>query len=239
MKGVMASILPSVILDDVSHEIAPGDIEGAALVLARYWDLYSNGTVHLIVVDPGVGTARRALAAEADRRFLVAPDNGVLSRVFEVARNLDVVEVVNARFAREDRSATFHGRDVFAPAAAQLAQGLHLSRLGPAVHDPVRLSLPTLEEEGGALVGQVVALDRFGNLLTNVGRDRLAKAREVEVAGRRIPVVGTYGEGEPRQIVALVNSDGRLEVAARDASAAELLNASVGTRVRVFRDGAS
>ncbi|MSR23310.1 MAG: hypothetical protein EXR92_07200 [Gemmatimonadetes bacterium] len=233
MKGVIASIIPGAVVDDVSHGVVPGDVKGAALVLGRYWSLYPTGTVHVVVVDPGVGTARRALAVEADRRFLVAPDNGVLSWVFEEADALRMVEITRPEYMRPWPSHTFHGRDVFAPAASFLARGLHLSRLGPVVDDPVRITEPELELEEGAIVGRVVSMDRFGNLVTNLDGGRLEEAEGVEVGGRTIPVVKTYGEGKPREVVALMNSDGRLEVAARDTSAAELLNAGVGTPVRV------
>jgi len=233
MKGVVASIFPGVSVDDVSHEIRRGDIEGAAFALRRYWKLYPPGTVHCIVVDPGVGTRRRALAVEADRRFLVAPDNGVLSRVFDEAGQLSTFEISNADYIRPEPGHTFHGRDVFAPAAAYLARGVHLSRLGGRVSDPVRIGEPEVEVEGDSIVGRVISLDRFGNLLTNVPGGRVSGAEAVEVEGRSIPMARTYGEVGPRELAAVVNSDGRLEVAARDTSAAELLKVGVGTRVLV------
>jgi S-adenosyl-L-methionine hydrolase (adenosine-forming) len=235
VKAVIATVFPGVRIDDVSHALAPGDVSGAALALGRYWDRYPSGTVHLAVVDPGVGTGRRALAVEADRRLLVAPDNGVLSRVFEAAARFRVVEIVNPEYTLPDPSRTFHGRDVFAPVAAFLARGVHLSRFGPVVDDPVVIGEPDVEEEGDALVGRVVSQDRFGNLVTNLPGGSLETASGVEVEGRSIPVVRTYAEGESRQVVALVNSDGRLEVAARGSSAAKILNAGVGTLVRVRR----
>ncbi len=233
MKGVIASIYPDAVVEDVSHGIAPGDVEAAALALGRYWQLYPAGTVHVAVVDPGVGTARRPLAAEADRRFLVAPDNGMLSRVLDEATVARVVEITSPEYVLPEPSATFHGRDVFAPAAAYLARGLHLSRLGPPVSDPVRLGEPEVQVEEGGVVGQVIAMDRFGNLVTNLHGGKLEEVDGVEVEGHAIPVVKTYGEGKPSEVVALVNSDGRLEVAARDTSAAKLLNARIGTPVRV------
>jgi S-adenosylmethionine hydrolase len=233
MKGVIASILPTVIVDDVSHRVEPGDIRGAALALSRYWELYPVGTVHVVVVDPGVGTARRPIAASVDGRYLVGPDNGVLGTALEAASKVEVVELSDPRFLRSPASATFHGRDLFAPAAAYLALGLHLSRLGPAVSDAVRIREPGVQVREDALVGEVVSLDRFGNLVTNLAGADLREVTEVEVEGQRVPVVTTYGEGAPRQLVALVNSDGRVEVAARDRSAANLLAARVGTRVLV------
>ncbi len=235
MKGVIASVFPGVTIDDVTHDIPAGDIDSGGFALGRYWRLYPPGTVHLAVVDPGVGTDRRALAVEADRRFLVAPDNGILSRVLDAASSFRAFEIAHPDYIRRGAGHTFHGRDVFAPAAAFLARGVHLSRLGPPVLDPVRIGEPEVEEEEGALVGRVVALDRFGNLVTNLPGTSLQEASGVEVEGRTIRVARTYGEVEPAELAALVNSDDRLEVAARDRSAAELLRAGVGTPVRVRR----
>jgi S-adenosylmethionine hydrolase len=231
MKGVISSIFPGVVVDDISHEIAPGDIRGAALALSRYWRLYPRGTVHVVVVDPGVGTDRAALAASADRRFLVAPDNGVLSRVHEACPDMRFVRVENPQFMSADPSRTFHGRDVFAPVAAHLALGVHPSRIGPPVESPVRLEEPSASWADAALIGEVVSLDRFGNLVTNLPGTSLSTDCEVEIAGRAIPVVGTYGEVPAGSVGAVINSDGRVEVAARERSAADLLSAGVGTRV--------
>ncbi len=235
MKGVLAATFPGVIVDDVSHDLAQGDTATAARTVGRYWSRYPGGTVHLVVVDPGVGTERRAIAVEADRRFLVAPDNGVLSHVFRDARSWRAVTLEAAEYQANEVSSTFHGRDVFAPVAAHLARGVHLSRLGPPIPDPVILAEPTFHEDGEGVVGEVVSLDRFGNLITNLPAATLMEGVEVEIAGRRVPAGATYGVVKPREAVALVNSDGRVEVAARDSSAAEVLGARVGTPVRVFR----
>lgn len=235
MKGVMATILPGVAMDDISHDIASGDVAGASISLARYWDRYPPGTVHLVVVDPGVGTDRRALAAEAGRRLFVSPDNGVLSRVQDAAKDMRFVEIDAVEYALPDISATFHGRDLFAPVAAHLARGVHLSVLGPSLDDPVRIEEPPVVAEDRALIGQVVARDRFGNLVTNLPGDSLGDGSDVEIGGRSIGTVRTYGEVPPDRVAALVNSDGRVEVAARDRSAAAILEADVGTPVRVLR----
>ncbi len=235
MKGVIASITPRTQMDDISHAVEPGNVEAAALTLERYWKRYPSGTVHLVVVDPGVGTQRRGLAVEADGRLLVLPDNGVLTRVTAAASTWRAVSLENEEFMGPERSATFHGRDVFAPAAAHLARGLALTRLGPAVHDPVLLpSWPEpIRREDGSLQGRVIGIDRFGNLATNLPGDLLQGAVQVEVEGRRIAPADTYGEVEPGALLALVSSDGRIEVAARDTSAARLLSVEVGATVRL------
>lgn len=234
MKAVMASLFPGVIIDDISHDVGSGDVAGAALALERYWNRYPRGTVHVAVIDPGVGTARRPLAVEADRRFLVLPDNGIATRVLDGARRWRAVALEEEAYLGPQVSRTFHGRDLFAPSAAYLARGLHLSRLGPAVTEPVRISLSAPSEEPeGSWVGQVISTDRFGNLVTDLPGDRLAGVETVEVGDRRIPVRQTYGEVEPGELLALVNSDQRVEVAARDDSAARILQAVVGTPVRL------
>jgi S-adenosyl-L-methionine hydrolase (adenosine-forming) len=236
MKGVIASIHPSAVVDDIAHDLAPGDVAAAALALVRYWDRFPGGTVHVAVVDPGVGTSRRALALEADRRFFVVPDNGIASRVIEAAEAWRAVSIESPEVIRRPRSATFHGRDVFAPAAAFLARGIHLFRLGPRVDDPILRAEPAVLRTEGEIRGEVIALDRFGNLITNVPGTELESADGVEVEGRRIPLGRTYGQVQPLEPVALINSDGRLEVGARDSSAAELLGAEVGTPVRILVD---
>lgn len=233
MKGVIATVFPGVHIDDISHSVGAGEVETAALALTRYWSRYDTGTVHLAVVDPGVGTERRALAVEADRRLFVAPDNGILSRVFDEAKEFRVVEITNSDYILREIGNTFHGRDIFAPAAAYLARGVHLSLLGPEVHDPIRIGEPAVREEEGVLVGEVVSLDHFGNLVTNLRAPGEGGASDIEVDGRTIPIVRTYGDVPSKTVAALVNSDGRIEVAARDSSAAELLNAGIGTRVLV------
>lgn len=233
MKGVIRGIAPELSLDDAGHELPQGDVGRAAWALSRYWKTYPEGTVHLVVVDPGVGTDRRALAVEADGRFLVAPDNGVLSRVLRSASAWRAVEAVEEEYHGPRRSSTFHGRDVFAPVAAHLATGVSLDALGPPVDDPVLLDEPRPERSGAWIRGRIVAVDRFGNLISNIPADELAPGGRVEVAGRRLRLERTYGSVEPGRLLALVNSSDRLEIAVRDGSAARTLEAAEGLPVRV------
>ena len=240
MKGVLASVAHGAVAEDASHDIPRGDVAAASRALGRYWALYPRGTVHLVVVDPGVGTDRRVLALEARGRFVVAPDNGVAHHVMS-AGEWKAVEPGGVPLPEgvPRASATFHGRDVFAPVAARLAQGTALDSLGPALPDPVRLpdSAPTLS--GGRASGRVVAVDRFGNLGTNLPGEVLEPGTRVEIAGVTVPVATTYGEVEVGGLVALVNSDGRVEVAVRDGSAEERLGAGEGLPVdlRPKKDG--
>lgn len=225
MKGVLLERAPGIPLIDITHDIPPHDIDTARQVLARYWQRFPRGTVHLVVVDPGVGTARRALAVASEGRFLVGPDNGVLSP----ALALDGATAV-ALHVPADASATFHGRDVFAPAAAALASGRPIASLGVPCPDPILTAVPALvPAPGGRLEGEVVAIDRFGNAVTNLpAPDGDATA---EWAGRRLPVRRTYSDVERGEVVALVGSSGHIEIAVREGSAAAVLGIARGARV--------
>lgn len=238
VKGVLATLAPGAVVDDASHEIPPGDVEAAAWALASYWHLYPPGTVHLVVVDPGVGGARRPLAARVDDRYFVAPDNGVLTRVFAERTNARVVEIRARGAMRAAVSNTFHGRDVFAPAAAWLARGDAFDGLGPAIRDPHLLPIPAPRISGDAAEGEVVHVDRYGNLITNIPETWVLGAIEVNIEGRPLgPLRRTYVEVEPGELVAVVGSAGMLEVAARDGSAAGVLGLGRGARVHVQRGG--
>ena len=230
LKGVLLSHAPAVALIDAGHDVPPHDVELGRLALARYWRRFPVGTVHLVVVDPGVGTDRAALAVAADGRFLVGPDNGVLSPALLAAGARAVRLPVPA-----GASATFHGRDLFAPAAARLATGIPLDTLGAPESDPVVRRTPEARRlPDGTIEGTIIAVDRFGNAITNLlahgGGDLL-------VDGRALPVRRVYADVEPGAALALVGSNGLLEVAVRDGSAAERLGLRRGARV-VLRPGA-
>jgi hypothetical protein len=224
MKGVIMSMAPEARVVDISHEIAPQEVESARLAVARYWRRFPEGTVHVVVVDPGVGSARAALAVRSDGRYLVGPDNGVLSPALLVAGTRVVALPVPSH-----ASATFHGRDVFAPAAALLALGTPLDRLGHPHDSPIVRRTPEAKRRlDGAVAGEVIAVDRFGNLITNLMAPR---GGTVEIAGRSIPIVRVYTDVAEGALAALVGSSGLVEVAVRDGSAARLLSAARGTPV--------
>lgn len=224
MKGVLATRAPGAALVDVTHEIAPQDVESARLVVARVWRRFPEGTVHLVVVDPGVGSRRRAIAVQAEGRFLVGPDNGVLSPALLLA-GARVVQLAVPPGA----SATFHGRDVFAPAAAELARGTPLDALGATVGDPiVRRTVEPSRRADGAIAGEVITIDRFGNAVTNILGIR---GGSIEVDGRTIAVTRTYGDVDPGAVTAVVGSSGLIEVAVRDGSAAAALGLRRGSAV--------
>lgn len=233
MKGVLATRAPLAVVEDISHEVPPGDVRKASLALGRYWKLYPPGTVHLVVVDPGVGTDRRALAMEADGRFFVAPDNGVLSEVLAQASTWHCVAARASEELPPPTSRTFHGRDLFAPMAAHLAMGTLPQTLGEEIVDPHRLPDVVPRETAGWIEGRIVEVDRFGNLATNLPEGPVRGVGSLEVAGETIPFHETYGEVASGELLALLDSEGRVEIAVRDGSAAGRLESGIGDRVRV------
>ncbi|TVP58841.1 MAG: hypothetical protein EA351_02745 [Gemmatimonadales bacterium] len=235
VKGVIQELYPGVGIDDIAHDLPRGDVAAGSRALGRYWKLWPVGTVHLAVVDPGVGSDRRPLVVEADRRLLVSPDNGILTAILSSAERWSAFECTNRDLQRVEPSRTFHGRDIFAPAAAYLARGVHAARFGPEVTDPVLLATSEPEISPDLLRGEVVSTDRFGNLITNLPWSAVPTEAEVDLDGTRIPLGSSYSDVPPMRPVALGNSDGCLEVAARDGSAEDLLGATVGTPIRVRR----
>lgn len=224
MKGVLATRAPAAAMLDITHDIPPQDVESARLVVARTWRRFPERTVHLVVVDPGVGSKRRAIAVQAEGRFLVGPDNGVLSPALLMA-GARVVQLAVPPGA----SPTFHGRDVFAPAAAELARGIALDALGTLVSDPViRRTAEPQRLADGAIAGEVIAIDRFGNAITNILGIR---GGSIEVDGRTLPVARTYADVESGAATAVVGSSGLIELAVRDGSAAAVLGLSRGSAV--------
>jgi hypothetical protein len=224
LKGVLLSAAPEATIVDLSHDVPPQDVECARLAVARYWRRFPTGTVHLVVVDPGVGSARAPLAVSSDGRFLVGPDNGVLSPSL-LARGARAVALRVPATA----APTFHGRDVFAPAAADLALGAPIDALGAAHSDPVVRRTPEARRAGdGSVVGEVIAIDRFGNAVTNLIAPRGGR---IEIAGRSLSIVRTYADAPVGELVALVGSTGFVEVAQRDGHAARSLGLERGAPV--------
>jgi S-adenosylmethionine hydrolase len=224
MKGVLISDAPGVTVVDITHDIPPHDTELGRLALARYWRRFPRGTVHLAIVDPGVGSARAALAVSSEGRLLLGPDNGILSPALLMADARAVQLRVPAH-----ASATFHGRDIFAPAAAQLARGVDLDALGEPVDDPVIHRTPEPHRAAsGELVGEIIAVDRFGNGITNlVGR----RGGELRVGMRAVPFRRTYADLEVGEAGAVVGSTGLIEIVVREGRASDLLALTRGTPV--------
>jgi S-adenosyl-L-methionine hydrolase (adenosine-forming) len=235
VKAVLLAGVPDARIVDVSHEVPRHDVLAGALLLEACVPWFPREAIHVAVVDPGVGTARRALCAvDADGRRLLAPDNGLIAPLLGPGARLFALEP--GELLPAPRSATFHGRDLFAPAAVLLARGEDPSSLGPPVADPVRLALPEPEVRAGEVRGETLAADPFGNLVTSVReRDlRGAAVERAEVDGRRARWVGTFGEGGPGELLAMIGSGGRVEIAVREGSAAALLGRTRGSLVRML-----
>jgi S-adenosylmethionine hydrolase len=235
MKGVIATRAPGMQVIDVSHGVPAQNVLAGALVLKAAAPFFPPRTVHVAVVDPGVGTARRPLCIDTKGARFIGPDNGVLSLAAPRDRRIRAVEITDEHFMRLPRSRTFDGRDVFAPAAAAVASGLDPGDLGPEVADVVELSVPAPVRDGGTILGQVTYVDVFGNLATNIDAGALpVRVDRVEIAGHgTVPFAATYAAVEPRSLVALVNSWGVLEIALRDGDARVALGAGIGTVVTV------
>ena len=243
VKGVILSIAPRARIVDITHEIAPFEVNEGAFVIAQAWRYFPKGAIHVVVVDPGVGSARRPILAEAAGHYFIAPDNGVLSMIYDTARH-EVRVISNPKLMRKEVSRTFHGRDVFAPAAAHLARGVPPARFGKTIRDYVRSFLikPTRLSRT-VWGGTILKVDRFGNLITNLHIDEFqdVKTRPVElrvglVQVRRLAL--NYAETALGEVFAIVGSSGYLEVAANQASAAKVLGCGAGAplELEIFYD---
>ena len=235
VKGVLATRAPQAVAVDIAHDVSPGDVRGGAWVLGRIWSRFPPGTVHLAVVDPGVGGERAPIAARLAERWFVGPDNGLLTLVRQT-HEIDEARRIESRRAEGPIADTFHGRDLFAPAAAHLAAGGEPGRLGPRVDpaDLIRLLLPRPLREAGVIRGHVLHVDRFGNLITNLPNDWLPPEPEVRIAGLTIrDLARSYDAVAPGELLSTRGSGGTLEVALRDGSASERLGVDRDEEVEV------
>ncbi len=242
MKGIMLGIAPSARLVDISHEVPPQDVTAGAWLLATAWSAFPQGTIFLAVIDPGVGTGRRAVALAAGGRYFVGPDNGLFSFVLDASPADRAVTLDNAKYhATSQPSATFHGRDIFAPCAAHLAAGTPLEALGSqlAPHDLVRLPTPEPVWAGGVLAARVLHIDRFGNAITNIGAvltERILADRDacLWVRSRAITQrAATFGDGPDGEPFMLRDSSGHLAIAVRNGSAAAALDIERGAEIAI------
>ncbi len=238
LKGVLFGICPEANVVDLTHDVVPQDVTGGALVLASAVGYFPGRTIHLAVVDPGVGTARRPILIDTEDFVLVGPDNGLLSLAADRSPVRRIVDLDRPQYFLESPSPTFHARDVFAPVAAHCARGADPGEMGSAVDGFQRLSLPQPRRVDDGLEGQVIHVDRFGNLICNIRQadldDFRAAGLSISLGGVQIPEISPHysavREGKP---VVVWNSWGRLEVAVRNGSAARQLRARSGDRVQV------
>jgi S-adenosylmethionine hydrolase len=243
MRGVMLGIAPDAQIADLSHNIAPQNVEHGAFALARTVKYYPEGTIHVVVIDPGVGTTRRPIAARIGEQYYVAPDNGVLSFLYQQAEEqgspLEVVHLDNPKYWLEEISNVFHGRDIFAPVGAHLANGVPLNELGTPIQDFVRIPSPEVETTPDGLRGQIISIDNFGNLITNLESQHLedfqklrVKVRDVEIDG----LVQTFGKRQVGELVALIGDADDLWISVVNGSARKRLGAQVGDVVEILVD---
>ncbi len=241
MKGVILGINPDAIMVDLSHDIPPQDVAAAAYVLRRAYGYFPPGTLHLVVVDPGVGTDRRPIAMQSSGALFVAPDNGVLSYVLEHLRSTgdapQVVHLTDSAYWLSEISNVFHGRDIFAPVAAHLSLGVPIDVLGPRIDDPLTIPPPLLVHQPGKIAGQVMHVDHFGNLLTNILETDLSSLGDQIVThigqARVSGLCRTFAQGRQGDLVAYIDSSGHLAIAAANASAQQMLHCGAGDRVDV------
>jgi S-adenosylmethionine hydrolase len=248
LKGVILDIAGDAEIVDICHSVPAFDILGGALTIAQAYKYFPNGTVHVVVVDPGVGGARRPMVASTDRHHFVVPDNGVLSQVFSEEPRIQARHVTAQHYFLQPLSNTFHARDIFAPIAAYLAKGIDPEKLGPEIYDYVRLPLPIPQATGeNTRRGVVLKADRFGNLITNIAlRDVSGLWEEnspdfkIIIASREITRLRTaYSDGMPGELFAIFGSMGYLEIAANQASAADLLGAGKGAEFSLWLGSAT
>ena len=240
MKGVIAQIDPSLRVIDLTHDIPPQDIAAARFNLLNAYAYFPVGTVHVVVVDPGVGSERRGIAVQFPQGFLVGPDNGVFSGILQQQGEIAAVELTNPAFwAVSSPSATFHGRDIFAPVGAHLARGEVLANLGEAI-DPqtlVKLNIPNYIQKESVITGAIQYIDHFGNLITTIPGD-LVQGSVWAVQSGQATVMGgkTYGDQPTGILIALVGSHGWVEIALNGGSAQQSLHAQIGDPIQVLRD---
>jgi S-adenosylmethionine hydrolase len=245
LKGVILTINPLVTIIDITHHIAPQEINQAGAILDAAFSWFPEGTIHLAIVDPGVGSERDIIALHARGHTFIAPNNGLLTTLLGDGQPNAVVRVENKRLFRQPVSATFHGRDIFAPVAAHLSLGMPLETLGPTLGADRICKCACARCEfttNGDIIGQVIYVDRFGNLGTNIDTQSLEKlagsSRETvirtEICGHRIQgLAQNYSQSGPGQLVALFNSRNRLEIAVNGGNAAQMVAARPGTVVRI------
>ena len=247
LKGVILTINPSATVVDITHHIAPQGIDQAGEVINAAFSWFPRDTIHLAIVDPGVGSGRHVIAIRSHGHTFVAPDNGLLTPILADGKVTGAFRVENERLYRQPVSATFHGRDIFAPVAAHLSLGVPIEQLGPAVGGDHIVKRPYQHCEfsaNGAIIGKVVYIDRFGNLGTNIDRRSMTQlagppgggAIEIEIGGHTIAKLSeNYSQSGPEELTALFNSRNRLEIAINGGNAAHSIAAQPGTVVKVIK----
>jgi len=240
MKGVILSINPSARIIDIAHDIPSGDIHTGAFVLSRSYSYFPENTIHVVVIDPGVGTKRRALCVHAGAQYFVGPDNGVLKWIFKDNPDAKVVELTQQNYFLSTISHTFHGRDIFAPVAAYLSSGIAIGNFGHAVQDYVKGTWPKYIVSAKKISGEIIHVDRFGNLISNIAAKdfKLHEFEYIKLPGHSINKINnSYDRMPVNQAAAIIGSHGFVEIAVKNNSAAQMLNYSKGTTIELYLKG--
>jgi S-adenosyl-L-methionine hydrolase (adenosine-forming) len=239
MKGVILTISPKATIVDITHDVEKFNVRTAALVLASAAPYFPENTIHLAVVDPGVGTKRRAIVIQTQRGFFVGPDNGILILAAESQGIEHIYELTNPKFMNSKISNTFHGRDIFAPAAAYLEKGQQPAEFGLEIKDPVKPKFANMIRKGDSLMGEILHVDSFGNIITNINekevqsRSKIVKVILSEVS-LELKLTKTYAEAKPQDPIVLVGGHGFLEVALNGGNAAQKFHAKAGDKITVM-----
>jgi S-adenosylmethionine hydrolase len=240
MKGVILTINPQATIIDVTHCVEKFDIRMGAFVLASVASYFPKDTIHLAVIDPDVGTERRPILIQTKRSFFVGPDNGVLMLAAQNQGIEHLYEISNPKFMLPKVSNTFHGRDVFAPAAAHLDKGIKPSEFGPEITEVATPKFASVERRNSSLIGEVWHIDDFGNIITNISQKDLPQNRVVNVklpgVLQNISFDKTYAQAKPHEPLALIGSHGFLEIALNQGNAAEKFHAKAGDKIEVSHD---
>jgi S-adenosylmethionine hydrolase len=237
LKGAVLTINPKATIVDVSHGVNKFDVRMGAFILASAAPYFPDGTIHVAVVDPGVGTERRAILAQTKHGFFVGPDNGVLMLAAQAEGIEHIYQLTNPKFMLPQVSTTFHGRDIFAPAAAYLDQGVEAKEFGSEITDAVAPKFVAVEHRGDVLVGEVLHVDGFGNVITNISREEASGFKEAHInlhhVSLRLPLAATYGQTKSQEPTALIGSHGFLELAVNLGSFADKYRVIAGARIEV------
>jgi len=236
MKGVILGINPNCRIIDITHSISPHDIYGAMFAIQSSYKYFPSGTIHLIVVDPGVGTNRRVIVVKTEKYYFVCPDNGLISMIINEEGPHKIYEVTNKEIFLKKISYTFQGRDIFAPVASYLSVGMHPEKMGREINDPVIIKLPKPSVKDDKIYGEVIHIDRFGNLITNIPETLFKPEKALKITIGKYLVdrfVRTYQEAPPDKLVALIGSTNTVEISKKEKNTAQELNLKKGEKVTI------
>lgn len=224
MKGVMLSINPDVLIVDITHQIPPQDIFGGAFTLRNFYRYFPQGSIHVAIIDPGVGSRRKPIALKADGYIFIGPDNGVFTFICRESKSAKVFEISNSKYVLPNMSHTFHGRDIFAPAAAHISLGIPLEDLGKGVKKPVMISIKEPETRGDEIVGEFIYVDSFGNLISNIPSELIKPGSRIYVGKRTINGISkSYSSAQKGELIAIIGSSGLLEISVNQGRASDVI----------------